>query len=147
MHQVLYPALLAAKHVRSEDDEVEIGWRDLRGADFVSEVVRVDQSPLSRTPRSNAALYLGAYELIRELFAGTEAARSQGFTAGDFSFNGGMGRCPRCSGSGAEKIEMQFLADVFVTCPVCEGRRFQAPLLQIRYRGENVHEVLGDDGR
>ena len=142
VHQVLHPALLAAKHVRSEDDEGEIGWRDLRGADFVSEVVRVDQSPLSRTPRSNAALYLGAYELIRELFGDTEAARSQGFTSGDFSFNGGMGRCPRCHGSGAEKIEMQFLADVFVTCPVCEGRRFQAPLLQIRYRGKNVHEVL-----
>jgi len=142
VHQVLHPALLAAKHVRSEDDEIEIGWRDLRGADFVSEVVRVDQSPLSRTPRSNAALYLGAYDLIRDLFAGTEAARSQGFTAGDFSFNGGMGRCPRCHGSGAEKIEMQFLADVYVTCPVCEGKRFQAPLLQIQYRGKNVHEVL-----
>ena len=142
VHQVLHPALLAAKHVRSEDDEVEIGWRNLHGADFVSEVVRVDQSPLSRTPRSNAALYLGAYDLIRDLFAGTESARSQGFTAGDFSFNGGVGRCPRCNGSGAEKIEMQFLADVFVTCPVCEGKRFQAPLLQIRYRGKNVHEVL-----
>jgi excinuclease ABC subunit A len=142
VHQVLHPALLAAKHVRSEDDEGEIGWHDLRGADFVSEVVRVDQSPLSRTPRSNAALYLGAYDFIRELFADTDAARSQGFSSGDFSFNGGMGRCPRCSGSGAEKIEMQFLADVFVTCPVCEGRRFQAPLLQIRYRGRNVHEVL-----
>ncbi len=142
VHQVLHSALLAAKHVRGEDDEVEIGWRDLRGADFVSEVVRVDQSPLSRTPRSNAALYLGAYDLIRELFAGTEAARSQGFTSGDFSFNGGMGRCPRCHGSGAEKIEMQFLADVFVTCPVCEGKRFQAPLLKIPYRGKNVHEVL-----
>ncbi len=142
VHQVLHPALLAAKHVRPEDDEIGIGWRDLRGADFVSEVLRVDQSPLSRTPRSNAALYLGAYDLIRELFAGTEAARSQGFTSGDFSFNGGMGRCPRCSGSGAEKIEMQFLADVFVTCPVCEGKRFQAPLLQIQYRGRNVHEIL-----
>jgi excinuclease ABC subunit A len=142
VHQVLHPALLAAKHVRSEDDEMVIGWRDLRGADFVSEVVRVDQSPLSRTPRSNAALYLGAYDMIRELFAATDEARSQGFTAGDFSFNGGMGRCPRCNGSGAEKIEMQFLADVYVTCPVCEGRRFQAPLLQIQYRGKNVHEVL-----
>jgi excinuclease ABC subunit A len=142
VHQVLHPALLAAKHVRSEDDEGEIGWRDLRGADLVSEVVRVDQSPLSRTPRSNAALYLGAYEWIRELFAATDAAQSQGFTTGDFSFNGGMGRCPRCQGSGAEKIEMQFLADVFVTCPICEGRRFQAPLLQVRYRGRNAHEVL-----
>ncbi len=141
VHQVLHPALLAARHVQSDSEEAS-AWRELRGADFISEVVRVDQSPLSRTPRSNAALYLGAYDSIRDLFAGTDAARSQGYTAGDFSFNGGTGRCPRCNGSGAEKIEMQFLADVFVTCPVCEGRRFQAPLLEVRYRGRNVHEVL-----
>jgi excinuclease ABC subunit A len=141
VHQVLHPALLAARHVQSENEETS-ALRELRGSDFISEVVRVDQSPLSRTPRSNAALYLGAYDSIRDLFAGTEAARSQGYAAGDFSFNGGTGRCPRCNGSGAEKIEMQFLADVFVTCPVCEGRRFQAPLLQVRYRGCNVHEVL-----
>jgi excinuclease ABC subunit A len=143
VHQVLNPALRAAKHLRNEDDESGAqDWRDLIGGELVSEVIRVDQTPLSRTPRSNAALYLGAYDFIRDLFAGTDAARSQGFTAGDFSFNGGMGRCPRCAGSGAEKIEMQFLADVFVTCPVCEGKRFQAPLLQIPYRGRNVHEVL-----
>jgi excinuclease ABC subunit A len=142
VHQVLHPALLAAKHVQAEGDEASSAWRELRGADLISEVVRVDQSPLSRTPRSNAALYLGAYDFIRDLFAGTDAARSQGYSAGDFSFNGGTGRCPRCNGSGAEKIEMQFLADVFVTCPVCEGRRFQAPLLQIRYRECNIHEVL-----
>jgi len=142
VHQVLHPALLASKHMQSGEDEEASAWRELRGADLVSEVVRVDQSPLSRTPRSNAALYLGAYDFIRDLFAGTEAARSQGYTAGDFSFNGGTGRCPRCNGSGAEKIEMQFLADVFVTCPICEGRRFQVPLLQVRYRGRNVHEVL-----
>ncbi|MCE0484421.1 MAG: excinuclease ABC subunit UvrA [Methylacidiphilales bacterium] len=141
VHQVLHPAILAAKHLQSDNEEAST-LRELRGADFISEVVCVDQAPLSRTPRSNAALYLGAYDFIRDLFAGTDAARSQGFSAGDFSFNGGMGRCPRCNGSGAEKIEMQFLADVFVTCPVCEGRRFQAPLLQIRYRGKNVHEVL-----
>jgi excinuclease ABC subunit A len=142
VHQVLHPALLAAKHIQLEESEGNSAWRELRGAELVSEVVRVDQSPLSRTPRSNAALYLGAYDSIRDLFAGTDAARSQGYAAGDFSFNGGTGRCPRCNGSGAEKIEMQFLADVFVTCPVCEGRRFQTPLLQIRYRGRNIHEVL-----
>jgi excinuclease ABC subunit A len=142
VHQVLHPALLASKHMQAEDNEQVSAWRELRGAEHISEVVRVDQSPLSRTPRSNAALYLGAYDAIRDLFAGTDAARSQGYTAGDFSFNGGMGRCPRCNGSGAEKIEMQFLADVFVTCPICEGRRFQASLLKIQYRGRNVHEVL-----
>jgi excinuclease ABC subunit A len=142
VHQVLHPALLAARHMHSEDDESTAAWKELRGSDFVSEVVRVDQSPLSRTPRSNAALYLGAYDSIRELFAGTDAAISQGYSAGDFSFNGGSGRCPRCNGSGAEKIEMQFLADVFVTCPVCEGRRFQPPLLKLEYRGKNIHDVL-----
>jgi excinuclease ABC subunit A len=141
VHQVLHPALLAARHMRSDEEEPS-AVRELRGAEFVSEVVRVDQAPLSRTPRSNAALYLGAYDMIRDLFAATDAARSQGYTAGDFSFNGGNGRCPRCSGSGAEKIEMQFLADVFVTCPVCEGRRFQDHLLQVKYRGKNVNEVL-----
>jgi len=141
VHQVLHPAILASRHVQSDNEETA-ALRELRGADFISEVVRVDQAPLSRTPRSNAALYLGAYDSIRDLFAGTDAARSQGYGAGDFSFNGGTGRCPRCNGSGAEKIEMQFLADVFVTCPICEGRRFQAPLLQVTYRGRNVHEVL-----
>ena len=141
VHQVLHPALLAARHVQSENEETS-AWRELRGADFISEVVRVDQSPLSRTPRSNAALYLGAWDFIRDLFAATDEASSQGYTASDFSFNGGSGRCPRCNGSGAEKIEMQFLADVFVTCPICEGRRFQAPLLRVRYRGRNVHDVL-----
>ena len=141
VHQVLHPAILAARHVQSDEEETA-ALRELRGADLISEVIRVDQTPLSRTPRSNAALYLGAYEFIRDLFAGTDAARSQGYAAGDFSFNGGTGRCPRCNGSGAEKIEMQFLADVFVTCPICEGRRFQAPLLEVRYRGRNVHEVL-----
>ena len=141
VHQVLHPALLASRHMKSDEEETS-AVRELRGADFISEVVRVDQTPLSRTPRSNAALYLGAYDFIRDLFAATDAAKSQGYTAGDFSFNGGAGRCPRCNGSGAEKIEMQFLADVFVTCPICEGRRFQNHLLQVKYRGKNVHEVL-----
>ena len=141
VHQVLHPALLASRHQKSEEEETAV-VRELRGGDFISEVVRVDQSPLSRTPRSNAALYLGAYDFIRDLFAGTDSARSQGYTAGDFSFNGGTGRCPRCCGSGAEKIEMQFLADVYVTCPICEGRRFQSHILSVKYRGKSVHEVL-----
>ena len=143
VHQVLHPALLA-----SQAHAVRRRRGDLRAGANCAEPISSRKSSasinrrLSRTPRSNAALYLGAYDFIRDLFAGTDAARSQGYTAGDFSFNGGTGRCPRCNGSGAEKIEMQFLADVFVTCPVCEGRRFQAPLLQVRYRGRNVHEVL-----
>jgi excinuclease ABC subunit A len=141
VHQVLHPALLAAQNIRSEE-ETAPALREIIGAEFISEVVRVDQAPLSRTPRSNAALYLGVFDAIRDLFAATEAARSQGYRAGDFSFNGGDGRCPRCCGSGAEKIEMQFLADVFVTCPVCEGRRYRDAILQVAWRGKNIHQVL-----
>jgi len=141
VHQVLHPALLAAQNVRGDEEESP-ALRELRGEQFISEVVRVDQAPLSRTPRSNAALYLGVFDAIRDLFAGTDAARSQGYSAGDFSFNGGNGRCPRCNGSGAEKIEMQFLADVFVTCPVCEGRRYQNHILNVKWRGKNIHHVL-----
>jgi excinuclease ABC subunit A len=141
VHQVLHPALLAAQNIRGDEEEAP-ALRELLGAEFISEVVRVDQAPLSRTPRSNAALYLGVFDAIRDLFAATDAARSQGYSAGDFSFNGGNGRCPRCNGSGAEKIEMQFLADVFVTCPVCEGRRYQDHILQVTWRGKSIHQVL-----
>jgi excinuclease ABC subunit A len=112
------------------------------GSEAIAEVIRVDQSPLTKTPRSNPVLYLGVYDEIRKLFAETETAQSQGLTASSFSFNGGTGRCERCSGSGAEKIEMQFLADVFITCPVCSGRRFQAHVLEVRYRGRSIDDVL-----
>ena len=141
VHQVLHPALLAAQNIRSDEEEAP-ALKELRGAEFISEIVRVDQAPLSRTPRSNAALYLGVFDAIRDLFAGTDSAKSQGYSPGDFSFNGGNGRCQRCNGSGAEKIEMQFLADVFVTCPICEGRRYQDHILAVKYRGKNIHQVL-----
>lgn len=139
VHDVIHAAL---------DDEKKgvglggIGLRALKGSDAIGHVVRVDQSPLTKTPRSNAVLYLGAYDAIRDLFAGTEAAQSQGLAASAFSFNAGMGRCQRCSGTGFERIEMQFLSDVFVTCPVCEGKRFQNEILKIRYRGKSIHDVL-----
>jgi excinuclease ABC subunit A len=139
VHEVLYQNLRKAQNKAVEEPG---RLRALKGVDRISDVIRVDQSPLSKTPRSNAALYLGAYEFVRRLFAETEAAQTQGFTASDFSFNTGAGRCPRCGGSGSEKIEMQFLSDVFVTCPQCEGRRFQPHALKVLYRGKSIHDVL-----
>ncbi|MBI5692507.1 MAG: excinuclease ABC subunit UvrA [Verrucomicrobia bacterium] len=108
----------------------------------LGEIVLVDQSPLSRTPRSNPALYTEAWELIRELYAATPAAQAAGFNASSFSFNSGEGRCDHCLGLGYERVEMQFLSDVFVPCPVCEGRRFKPEVLAISWQGRSVAELL-----
>ena len=108
-----------------------------------SEVVMVGQEAVSKTPRSNTALYTKTWEIIRELYARTDAAKIEGFTGSTFSFNSGNGRCPRCEGLGVEKIEMQFLSDIYIKCPDCEGKRFQPEVLEILYDGKNVHEVLG----
>ncbi|MEM1059331.1 MAG: excinuclease ABC subunit UvrA, partial [Verrucomicrobiota bacterium] len=142
VHDVVYSGLLEAQHKSAEDASTEAEIRELRGAGLVREVIRVDQSPLAKTPRSTPALYLGVYDHIRALFSGTEQALARGLKPGDFSFNAGNGRCTRCGGTGFEKIEMQFLADIFVTCPVCEGKRFLPHVLAIEYRGRNIHDVL-----
>jgi excinuclease ABC subunit A len=102
------------------------------GAPGLDRVILVDQASLAKTPRSNPALYIGAFDAIRELFAQSEPARQRGFNAVAFSFNSGQGRCERCSGSGFEKIEMQFLSDVFIRCPDCNGRRYRAHILEIK---------------
>ncbi|HLP00960.1 MAG TPA: hypothetical protein VK163_02960 [Opitutaceae bacterium] len=102
----------------------------------------VDQSPLSRTPRSNAALYADAWDGIRNLFATTETAREAGFSASSFSFNAGDGRCDHCQGLGYEAVEMQFLSDVYVPCPICEGRRFKPEILACTWNGRSVADVL-----
>jgi len=101
-------------------------------APLLSAAVLVDQTPLARTPRSNPCLYIGAFDHIRDLFADSPAARARGFAAGLFSFNSTRGRCERCSGAGYEKIEMQFLSDIFVRCPACNGRRYQSHVLDVR---------------
>lgn len=108
----------------------------------LADVVLVDQSPVSKTPRSNTALYAGVWEHVRKLLAGTEEAEALGLTASHFSFNSGDGRCPHCGGAGWEAVEMQFLSDVHVPCPVCEGRRFSAEVLAFRFGGKNVAEIL-----
>ncbi|MDR0533009.1 MAG: excinuclease ABC subunit UvrA [Verrucomicrobiales bacterium] len=116
--------------------------RKLSGAQQLDDVLIIDQSPLTRSARSTPLVYVGAYDQVRELFAMTESAQQLGLNAGAFSFNSGTGRCPRCSGTGYEKIEMQFLSDVFVKCPVCEGRRFQDHVLKAQYRGKSIDDIL-----
>lgn len=108
----------------------------------IAEVVLVDQSPVSKTPRSNTALYAGVWSQIRNLLSDTEEAQRMGLMSSHFSFNSGEGRCPHCGGAGWEAVEMQFLSDVHVPCPVCEGRRFRREVLEFRYGGKNVAEIL-----
>jgi len=114
----------------------------IAGWERLSALYEVDQSPLSRTPRSNLALYAKAWEPIRGLFAQTEDALSRGLTPLSFSLNAGDGRCPHCEGSGVERVEMQFLADVFLPCPICQGKRFQPHVLAVRFRGKSLEEFL-----
>jgi len=114
----------------------------LTGADSVTDVQIVDQSPLSKTPRSTPLVYLGCYDAVRNLFARTEESLRRGLRASSFSFNSGDGRCTRCQGIGFEKVSMQFLSDLFVSCPVCEGKRFQKHVLDVRWRGHSIHQIL-----
>ena len=139
LDNVIYQGLLAHRGKPAEDPASVTA---VRGAGLVSEPVLVDQGPLSRTPRSNPALYVEAWDLIRELFAATPEAREAGLGASSFSFNGGDGRCDSCQGLGYERVEMQFLSDVYVPCPVCEGRRFKPEVLAIAWNGVSVAGIL-----
>jgi excinuclease ABC subunit A len=139
VHDVVYAAL---KRAKGDWDRRVGAHRKLEGAEFVSDVVLVDQAPIGRTPRSNPVTYLKAFDPIRELFAATKDARSRGLTASHFSFNVPGGRCEACEGEGEVKVEMQFLADVFVPCDQCEGKRFKPQVLEVKYRGRSVDQVL-----
>ena len=139
VHDVLYAAL---KRAKGDWDRRVGAHRKLEGAEFVTDVVLVDQAPIGRTPRSNPVTYLKAFDPIRELFAATKDARSRGLTASHFSFNVPGGRCEACEGEGEVKVEMQFLADVFVPCEQCEGKRFKPQVLEVKYRGRGVDQVL-----
>ena len=139
VHEIVYPAIKRSKG----DWEKRVGaFRGIQGAEHVTDVVLVDQTPIGRTPRSNPVTYLKAFDPIRELFASTKEARTHGLTASHFSFNVPGGRCETCEGEGQIKVEMQFLADVFVPCEQCDGKRFKAQVLDVKYHGKNVHQVL-----
>jgi excinuclease ABC subunit A len=142
LHDVLYPALAAAKRQTTGVSMPGALWTRLEGEEFIDEVVLVDQSPVGRTPRSNPVTYIKAFDGIRELFASLPESHKRGFSAGHFSFNIPGGRCETCQGDGTVTVEMQFLADVELICEECKGARYKPQVLEIRYRGKNIHEVL-----
>ncbi len=139
VHDVLYAAIKRAKG--GWDKRVGSHER-VEGLELVSNVVLVDQAPIGRTPRSNPVTYLKAFDSIRELFASTKEAQSQGLKPSHFSFNVPGGRCDACEGEGQVRIEMQFLADVFLPCEHCDGKRFKPEVLEVLYRGRNIDDVL-----
>ena len=139
VHDVLYAAMKRAKG----DWDRKVGAHTrLEGHEYVSDVVLVDQTPIGRTPRSNPVTYLKAFDPIRELFASTKDAKARGLTPSHFSFNVPGGRCEACQGEGEVRVEMQFLADVFVPCEQCDGRRFKTQVLEVNYRGKSITQVL-----
>ena len=125
----------AALHEAAPHESIE-------GLEYLDKVIVIDQSPIGRTPRSNPATYTGLFTAIRDLFAGTQESRSRGYQPGRFSFNVKGGRCEACQGEGLIKVEMHFLADVYVTCDVCQGRRYNRETLEILYKGKNIHQIL-----
>jgi excinuclease ABC subunit A len=139
IHEILFGALKRAKGDYSD----EVGkFQSLEGEEHIEAVELVDQTPIGRTPRSNPATYIKAFDVIRDAFAGTQAAKIHGYTPGSFSFNVPGGRCETCEGSGIQTIEMQFLADLELTCEVCKGKRFKKEVLEVRYNNKSVDEVL-----
>jgi excinuclease ABC subunit A len=147
VHQVLYRALMQSlgqgDDGQADRKEASHLYRELAGSQYLNDVVLVDQSPIGRTPRSNPVTYIKAFDVIRELFAAQPDARRKNFTAGSFSFNVPGGRCDVCEGDGTVTVEMQFLADVELPCEECNGTRYKAAILDVKYKGKNIHEVLG----
>ena len=155
VHDVLFRSIEALHKARESATEAEIedaagdldagprmACRKLEGAERIFSTVMIDQSPIGRTPRSNPVTYIKAFDLIRALFANTRDAQKQGYTPGHFSFNIPGGRCETCQGDGTVTVEMQFLADVELICEECKGTRYKSAILEIRYNGLNIHEVL-----
>jgi excinuclease ABC subunit A len=143
LHQVLYQALGEAKQQPSTAAiRGAATWESLEGDQFIDEVVLVDQSPIGRTPRSNPVTYIKTFDVIRDLFASLPESKKRGFASGHFSFNIPGGRCETCQGDGTVTVEMQFLADVELICEECKGTRYKAQVLEVRYHGKNIHDVL-----
>ncbi|GIW79676.1 MAG: UvrABC system protein A [Gemmatales bacterium] len=129
-----------------EASEHQVGAHErIEGAHLIDKIINIDQSPIGRTPRSNPATYIKVFDEIRRLFARLPDAQVRGYAPGRFSFNRPGGRCEACEGNGSNRLEMDFLADVWVTCPVCEGRRFNRETLQIRFKGKSIYDVLEMD--
>ena len=143
IQDVLYPAILKQK---GRPTEAPGEYSELLGAEQLADVVMVDQTPIGKTARSNPASYVGAFDAIRKLFAQATLSKERGYTAGTFSFNTGDGRCPTCGGTGFEHVEMQFLSDVYLRCPDCDGKRFRPEILEVRLehlgRNASIDEVL-----
>ena len=116
--------------------------KQVKGLENIDKIINIDQSPIGRTPRSNPATYTGTFDLIRDIFAGTNEAKMRGYEKGRFSFNVSGGRCESCSGDGVHRIEMHFLPDVYVPCEVCKGKRYNRETLEVKYKGKNIADVL-----
>lgn len=140
VHDVLYAGL---KRLKGEPVEKAGVCTAIHGHEQISNVEMVDQSPIGRSPRSNPITYIQVFDLIRNLFAGTQAAKIHGFTPGHFSFNVPGGRCEACEGDGVVKVEMQFLADLYLLCDVCKGARYKKEVLEVTYHGKNITDILG----
>lgn len=138
--ETLYPALM--KHFNPFTKERPGNFRSITGIDAIDKVILIDQSPIGRTPRSNPATYTGIFSFIRDIYASLSESRLRGYKSGRFSFNVKGGRCEACEGEGQRKIEMQFMADVYVTCEVCGGKRYNAETLEVSYRGKSISDVL-----
>ena len=140
INETLYHAV--ARHLYGSSTE-PAPHRNLEGLAFFDKVINMDQSPIGRTPRSNPATYTGLFTPIRELFSGVPQARERGYGPGRFSFNVKGGRCEACQGDGMIKVEMHFLPDIYVSCDVCHGKRYNRETLEIRYKERNITEILG----
>ncbi|MDC7124267.1 MAG: excinuclease ABC subunit UvrA, partial [Spirochaetales bacterium] len=139
MGDILYPVL----NNKINRTEKKFGnFKEITGIENIDKIINIDQSPIGRTPRSNPATYIGVFTHIRELFASLPESKARGYKAGRFSFNVKGGRCEQCQGDGTKKIEMHFLSDVYVTCDLCHGKRFNRETLEVRYKGKNIYEVL-----
>lgn len=140
INNTLYP--IAATKLNGATTLTPAAFEEIEGLELLDKVVDIDQSPIGRTPRSNPATYTGIFTPVRELFAGTQEARTRGYKPGRFSFNVKGGRCEACQGDGVVKVEMHFLPDVYVACDVCRSKRYNRETLEVKYKGKNINEVL-----
>jgi len=140
INDTLFP--IAGNQLNGASNLTSGPYQSISGLEYLDKVIDIDQSPIGRTPRSNPATYTGLFTSIRDLFAATEESRSRGYTVGRFSFNIKGGRCEACQGGGLIKVEMHFLADIYVTCDVCTGKRYNRETLEVTYKGQNIYQVL-----